>query len=199
MIDKYQVYCQGHVYCRSSFYQAHDHFKQGAYVIQTGKNVLKGDIDSGNWALSYLLSMYNQNKKDFLLPERPQIINKNSIPMEEILSKSCYMDEQNALFSTKRPIRNIIERGIQKNNLPYTANELRDLFGICNERFERPMNGIGNDRFKAMSAIGLANNKEWFCFPWLSSEKVEYYQLQLSYPIKVLEQLEKIIIFPCGQ
>ena len=66
------------------------------------------------------------------------------------------------------------------------------------ERFERPLAGAGNEIFKAMAAIGYANDKKVFCFPWLSKKRFESYHENLTDLLRTLDDLGQISIVPVG-
>ena len=86
---------EGYVYCKSRFYSAHDILSNDScYTFSQGINKLIGEIDSGNWAISYLISMYTYRREDFVLFEQPKIsINNNLFSLDELSEFSCYMDE----------------------------------------------------------------------------------------------------------
>ena len=50
----------GYVYCHSSFFDAEDVLEEKEFEFSSGINKLVGDIDSGNFAISYLISMYDK-------------------------------------------------------------------------------------------------------------------------------------------
>lgn len=98
---------EGYVHCRSNFYSAFDILSSGAgYHFSVGINKLIGEIDSGVWAISYLLSMYKYRKKDFVLFNQPVVaVNKDPISLNDLSQYTCYMDELYSLFSKKAPSR----------------------------------------------------------------------------------------------
>ncbi|MBP3300076.1 MAG: hypothetical protein J6M34_01065 [Clostridia bacterium] len=198
MKKEYIISCDGLVKCHSAFFEAHDGFQSEAYEFRKGRNILNGDIDSGAWAISYLLSMYHCRKKDFLLFEQPKILGESEEIMEEIMEKSCYMDPSFPLFSKRKSVRKLIEQGIKKSKSDFTSEGLKELFGLDDQRFERPLSQVGNERYQAMAAIGVAYGMEWFCFPWFSQKLVDYFQIRLKHTIKTLEQMGKVIIFPAN-
>lgn len=194
---EYRINCDCFVDCHSNFYKSSGAL--GAHTIHSGKNLLRGEIDSGVWELSYFLSMYHKRKKDFIRFDNPTVTkNGQEVPFEEILDKSCYMDKSDPLFGTKQTVRKLIEKGVKKSRCPLTAVEIQTLFHLDEQRLDRPISQVGNERFRAMAAIGVATGKEWFCFPWLSRKMVEHYGLQLSFAVYLLEQLNKNIVLPVG-
>lgn len=72
------------------------------------------------------------------------------------------------LFSTGKSVRKLIMQGIKKNKLDCTPDDIKALFELDDQRFERPVKCVGNERFRAMAAIGYAYGKQVYCFPWLS-------------------------------
>ena len=192
---------EGFVHCKSNFYSSHDILNYDTcYEFKLGVNKIIGEIDSGNWAISYLLSMYTHQPNDFVLFREPILtLNDKKVSINEISNISCYMDKIYPLFSDTRSVKSIIVQGLQHNQLNYTYEDIRNLFCIDCERFNKPLTGLGNEIFKAMAAIGFSYKKELFCFPWLSSKRFANYYENLTVVLKVLESLQKIVIMPTGK
>jgi hypothetical protein len=190
----------GFIHCQSNFYSSQDILQyETEYRFFKGINILHGEIDSGIWGISYLLSMYTYRKKDCMLLETPDIhANGKKFLMKDIQNASCYMDSCYPLFSHNKTIEKLIAKSIRRNNIMYSTEEIRNIFCIDKNRFGRPLDGVGNERFKAMAAIGFCNRKEIFCFPWLSKTRFEYYHLSMLDTMQILKELEKVIIVPIG-
>ena len=199
-ISNISIKNEGYVDCKSCFYSALDGLSNNlCYSFKPGINKLIGEIDSENWAVSYLLSMYVHRPKDFILFERPEVtVNGKIISLNELSEFACYMDKLYPLFSTSRSVKKQIIRGLKSSKLNCSYDDIKNLFQIDSERFERPLTGVGNEIFKAMAAIGFSYKKEIFCFPWLSSMRFEGYHLNLTYVLQTLEKLEKTVIVPIG-
>ena len=199
-ISNISIKNEGYVYCKSSFYSAQDSLSNySCYTFSPGINKLIGEIDSGNWAISYLLSMYKHRPEDFVLFEQPQIaVNNNWISLNELSEFSCYMDKLDPLFSTTNSVKEHIMQGLDHSKLNCSYDDIKNLFYIDSERFERPIKGVGNEIFKAMAAIGFSYKKEIFCFPWLSNRRFESYHENLTTLLQILEKLEKTVIIPVG-
>ena len=191
---------EGYVYCKSSFCSAQDCLSNDScYTFSPGINRLIGEIDSGNWAISYLLSMYKHRPEDFVLFEQPQVaINNKWISLNELSKFSCYMDNLNPLFSTTNSVKDHIVQGLAHSKLNCSYNDIKNLFCIDSERFGRPLQCVGNEIFKAMAAIGFSYKKEIFCFPWLSNRRFKSYHENLTALLQILENLEKTVIIPIG-
>ena len=199
-ISNISIKSEGYVYCKSSFYSAQDSLSDcSCYSFSRGINKLIGEIDSGNWAISYLMSMYKYRPKDFVLFEQPQIaVDNRCISLNELSEFSCYMDKLYPLFSTDNSVKEHIVQGLEHSKSNYTYNDIKNLFHIDSERFERPINGAGNEIFKAMAAIGFSYKKEIFCFPWLSDKRFNGYHENLTTLLQILKGLEKTVIIPVG-
>lgn len=202
-IESIEINNEGYIFCKSSFYTAHtglDHYT--TYHFHTGINKLIGDIDSGNWAISYVLSMYKYEKNKIgNVMTLPLIatVNNEQVNLSELWEYTCYLSRIYPLFSSKKTVKKMITHAIRKNNLTTTANDVRELFHINKERFERPLSGVGNEIYRAMAAIGYVNAKEVFCFPWLSMRRFEGYHGHMPDLLEILENLNKIVIVPIGK
>lgn len=194
------IFNDGYVMCKSDFYSAKDTLSPFEYHFTSGVNKLVGEIDSGVWGVSYLLSMYRHNREDFVLfKDCTVIVDDTTLALDEFSEYSCYMDAIYPLFNTKIPVNKLVEKAINSNKLECDAESIRELFCIDRERFMRPLSQLGNEKFKAMAAIGYANKKQVFCFPWLSHKRYTYYHENLQELIKILADLNKVVVLPVGK
>lgn len=200
-IEKICVKNGGYVHCRSGFYTVHDSLNyEKKFEFTVGVNKLIGEIDSHIWAVSYYLSMFKYRPKDFVLYKQLEVVvNDTTLPLNELLKYTCYMDKLYPLFSTKKSVRKLITQGIKKNKLNCTPEEIKDLFSLDDQRFERPVKYVGNERLLAMTAIGYVHGKQVFCFPWLSQARYNGFHGYMTESLKMLESLGKIAIVPVGE
>ena len=191
---------EGYVSCKSSFYSALDSLSHSlCFSFSPGINKLVGEIDSGNWAVSYLLSMYRHRPEDFVLFDPPKVVvNKKELSLNSFSRFSCYMDLSDPLFSFDGSLEGMIQKGLEENGLNYSPDDVRALFQIDADRFNRPLTAVGNEIFKAMAAIGYSYKKEFFCFPWLSNKRLKSYHENLTFALRMLENLGKTVILPVG-
>lgn len=189
----------GYIHCKSNFYSSQDILNSTSFNFGVGINKLIGEIDSGIWAISYLLSMYKHRPEDFVLFEQPKVtVNSQVISLNELSKFSCYMDKLDPLFSSNHSVKKLIMQGLYHSKLNCSCDDIKNLFYIDSERFERPLDGVGNEIFKAMAAIGFSYKKEIFCFPWLSNRRFESYHENLTTLLQILEKLGKTVIIPVG-
>lgn len=190
----------GYVECKSCFYSANDILNDQSFSFSSGINELTGEIDSGIWAVSYLMSMYSFAPKSFVLFDNAVIeVNGNNMPLGDFSRFSCYMDKCYPLFNSKKTVKSIVEAGIKKNKMQCSAEEIRNLFKIDAERFKRPLSGVGNEIFNAMAAIGYVNNKQVYCFPWFSEMRYGGYHNHIKELLKTLSQLGMTVVVPVGK
>lgn len=190
----------GYILCESNFYKTIDICDCFSYRFTPGVNVLRGEIDSGNWAVSYLLSMMPYKINSFTLFETSKIlIEKNEVDINKVANYSLYLDQSYPLFSDKRTINEIVSKALKQGNKSETPDDIRNLFHIDIERFNRRLGGVGNEVFKAMSAIGYCFSKDIFCFPWLSKKRFDSYHNHMEDLFSIIKSLNKIIILPLGK
>ena len=201
VIKKISISNDGFVYCKSRFYASRDVLNENQiYDFSVGINKLVGDIDSGNWAVSYLLAMHADKRKDFIVFNEPNIeVNGRETKLKDFLQYSCYMENSYPLFATKKSVEKLVSKGIEKNKLTTSPEEIRDFFHIDSQRFQRPLTGVGNEIFRAMAAIGHVHGKQVFCFPWLSQMMFDCYHGHMTDLLDILEKLEKVVILPIGK
>lgn len=197
----FKVQTSGYINCKSSFYTACDTLNDfNIYEFTKGVNRLYGEIDSGVWAISYLISMYQYDTKNCNIFS-PTMVQVNGLDctLSHLCEYSCYLDTIYPLFSSKKTIRQLVSHAIAHNSNIESTDIIREIFCIDKERFEQPISGVGNERFKCMAAIGYAYKKEIFCFPWLSTIRYHYYHENLTKVLQILEDLQKTIILPLGK
>lgn len=186
------------VHCQSRFYDIYANIEsKKLFEFSSGINILRDKMDSDVCAVSYLLSMYTHNPGDFILYDQPQIIlNGDFITLENLSQHSCYMDRSHPLFSSNETIRTMVSREIERNGNQCSLEQVRDIFCLDHQRFERPLRGVGHEIFRSMAAIGYAGGKELFCFPWLSMEVYIHYRRNISGLLEILEEIGKMAIVP---
>lgn len=201
-INTIHVQNEGYVCCKSCFFLSQDIIPSAdkIYFFSTGVQKLYGDIDSGVWAISYLLSMYKHRRDDFVLFEEPcACINDKTVSLNEVCDYTCYLDKIYPLFSSDDTIESLVKQGLEHQNHFCASDDVKNLFQLDDERFKRPLAGVGNEVFRAMAAIGYSYGKQVFCFPWLSKKRYSYYQPQLMILFEILTKLNKVIIVPTNQ
>lgn len=168
------------------------------YTFSPGVYILSGEIDSGNWAFSHSLC----NSGSALLKDESKIyFCKRLVSLREMNCYTCDLGSKpisKALQLIEPTVKTRIKRNLKKYNRNQTVEEIRKLFDIDPERFDRPIHCVGNELFHCNAAIGYTSNKTIFCFPWLSNLKYQYYYGHIKFICKRLSDLGGIVLLPAS-
>lgn len=199
-IKKIYISTHGYVKCKSCFYSSLDVISDGkTYCLSSGVNMMRGEIDSGVWAVSYLLSMYAHSPRDFVLFEPAEaLVDGKTIGLDALAERACYMDRLHPLFRSNASVRRLIAKGIHKSGSRLSVDEICDMFMLDDERSRRSLSACGNEDIQAMAAIAYAAGKEIYCFPWHSAERFDGYHLHMTWLLQYLEHLQMIAVVPIG-
>jgi len=188
----------GYILCQSSFYSVLDFIDNRAFDFKKGLNILEGEIDSGIFGISYLISMYETSLKKSSLFKCEAVVNEEIMPISKLSLYSCYLDKSYKLFSSKKKVGQSIRSSLKKSKMLYSEKDIYDMFQLSDFRISRTIAEMGNEKYNAMAAIAFCNAKEIFCFPWLSLMRYNALQERLDYLTRVLSSQGKTIIFPIG-
>lgn len=125
-----------------------------------GINILYCDIDFGGWAVSYVLSDMPTKKQFFELFDIK--FNGENVSLKELKKRSVYIDGTNKYFNKKITVRKQIERNIKKHKLDLTSEDVRKLFEIDSERYDREYTCVGNEIWRCLSAMAYTDMKSVF-------------------------------------
>lgn len=172
-----------------------------SYEFNPGVYVLQGEIDSGAWAYCYsLCKVYNQRKSDVLLDEETELYYMNDkVSLSFMKTKTCYLDNIKQHFYdeiSRKTVKQVVEKNLMINNNKKTAEEIRDIFDITSERYNRNLKCVGNEIFICKAAIGYSNDKMIYIFPWLSKKLTQYYMGHIEHVVDTLCKLNKIVLLP---
>lgn len=195
-INSIKININGYVSAKSDFYCVEDVLPNDEVALQNGVNMLEGGIDSGVFAVSYLISMYPKVNHRLLFSTPEALVDGVRVPLSKLAKRACYIDLSYPLFSSKKTVRTLVTLGLKKSKLRYSADEICEIFKMTPFRFDRPISGTGNERFKAMSAIGFSYGKEIFCFPWFSKYRYDRFKIHMKHLNDTLSSLGKMVIFP---
>ena len=144
--------------------------------------------------------MFDKVDKRFVFDPLTAMVNDTEMQLSELHKYSCYLDNsQYKLFSSSKTVKQLISQGLKKSKLPYSLNDICDIFQLSPDRIERPIKSTGNEGYQAMAAIGFSFGKQIFCFPWFSKTRYKTYKIRFEYLLKVLSEHEKIAILPLGE
>lgn len=134
-------------------------------------------------------------------------IDNKECSIEDIIRNSWYVGndlykyKSKGLFHNKpqfnkNTIREQIQNGIRCKNHETDFYTIQKMFDISNERVNRNIEFVSGERWKASVAIGYANGKRIFCYPWMNTKDIERLKEQLKKTVKCLVDTGCIVIIP---
>jgi hypothetical protein len=151
-----------------------------------------GDCGTGGWTLSYVLSgriNVGANGRIWL--------NGNAADQRMLIEQGCYVG--NGIvekgFLKGKSIRQQLLRGLKRNK-DFSFEEIVELFELAPSRLDRKIDQIGNERWSASAAVGLAHSKKVFCLPWLNDSWIKKLYPRIKQSVKILKSYGAIVIIP---
>ncbi|MCD9024090.1 ATP-binding cassette domain-containing protein [Cohnella silvisoli] len=174
-----------------------DYIKEFHYIFEKGKSYgIIGECGEGGWGLSYNLVGREHCKDGDIL------INQKTATMEDLKSISWYVGESTHnrwLFSNKS-ILSQLKNGVSNNQFKNrkSVEEIVDMFGLSKDRLKMKFEELGWEKWRTSIAIGFANGKQVFCFPWVSTGWINDLIMNsaIHICIDVLKKNGSIIILP---
>ncbi len=195
-------------------YSSREAFKKISCEINSS-NVygLIGEYGSGAWAFSECIGgrgescdgeIYINGEKasvDIKI-KNGQIANQNKlyITIKELYKSTCFIGEADIkdLLTVKKITAKIaIERALKISKLPYTVNEIKNMFFLTDGRFDRALRYTSAEIYRISIAIGFALGKEIFCYPWLNIN--QYMRTVDPRIMRILKKHNKIVLIPVSK
>ena len=152
------------------------------------------DFGCGSWGLVTCLGGRCEN------PDGEVLLNAQPIACSELLKYSCFISENvfNGINTSDNLLsaKECIEKALQISKISYSVQEIKIMFGLSDERFERNLNYVSGEIWRISMAVGFAYGKDIFCFPWLNERDVDRLYQPL---INILKKNGKIILIPSSQ
>ncbi len=117
------------------------------------------------------------------------------------IGNDLYSNKLGDIFHIKprlssRSIINQIENGIKKGKCNLDSRYIQDGFNLSSERIRRNIRYTSGERWKMSAAIGFANGKRLFCYPWLNSYDINHLSEQISATVNFLLSHDCIVLIP---
>lgn len=92
-----------------------------------------------------------------------------------------------------------LERALKSSNNTLSEKEVIEEFGLTVDRMCLPINKYSGESWRASAAIGYANKKKIFCYPWLDSVYLQHVLFTAYFfYVNKLKQKGCTIIIPAG-
>lgn len=185
-------------HCRGIACTSREGFVPVSCTLGAGKAVgLRSEFGGGAWALTTCIGGRAE-------PQRQQdgriLWNGQHVTNGELAVRACFVGErpeEHRLKCLYPTVRGCMERALKKSGLPYTAEEIRAMFGLTDARFDRRIDRIGSEIWLASMAIGFAGGKDLYCWPWMYGQFEHYLRVAKELGIlDLLRQHGKLVLIP---
>ena len=127
--------------------------------------------------------------------------------IEDVVSYSWYVGTDLSYYKSKslfhkrarinkNTIKEQIQYGIRTKKTELDFYTIQKMFDVSSERITRNIEFVSGERWKASAAIGYANGKKIFCYPWMNTKEIERLKDQTKKTIKCLIDNGCIVIIP---
>lgn len=188
------------VECRSLTFQSRESFLPITYEFKPG-NVygLISDFGCGSWGFTTCVG--GRSSKQY---SGKILANETEIAANELAKYSCFVSENiytelNLEQELSTP-RECIERALSISLQPYSVDQIKSLFCLSDDRFERPLAYVSGEIWFISIAINFALGKEIFCYPWLNARDIARFEIAYRHGIiKSIKDAGKIVLVPSSQ
>lgn len=159
------------------------------FTFTSGCNVMKGNYDKGCWTISYAIATC----KKFSYK------NSNEISIKKLKERSYYIGnipKNLRIFYKINTVEQLIRRGIKKSKTDLSYEWIVSSLQLEPMMLKKSLLDTGKEIWIYSVAIGLANGKKIFCFPWLSNNDLKGQSSQIDMIARIVKKLEFIAILP---
>ena len=89
-----------------------------------------------------------------------------------------------------------LKKALRKHKSMLTYEELVDKLGLSACRLTRPIDRTSRECWRVTAAIGLAENKKIFCFPWMTNREFEILPYAVCMMGKLIAANGGILLIP---
>lgn len=147
---------------------------------------------AGAWVLSYLLAGQVKQDSGYIFAN-----NGSLLTQAQLKQSSCYVGDiiyRRNRFGIKYypTVRQLLEEDPKMNE--EAVQSVVEELELSSSRLDRPLHQVSNERWNATVAIGLAQGKSIFCFPYLDNDWKERLRVRLETCAEVLRKKQSIMI-----
>lgn len=195
-LDQYQNAAN----CKTDQQSSRESFFKISYRFRKG-NVygLVSDFGCGSWGLTTCLGgRGDQNDSGKVL------LNGQKVKSQQLSQYAAFVAERviPEVNSTGalRSARECIGDALRLSGQAFTPEEIKSLFGLSDERFDRPLAQTSGEIWPISIAIQFALGKDIFCFPWMNMHDISRFRgLWDMGIIQYLRESQKIVLVPTSQ
>jgi hypothetical protein len=179
-------------------YLVFEKLRDFSYAFTFGKSyLLDSGLGEGGWALSWIIG--GEFDADF-----GTITCDNLKYNKDERKKDAWCVRHSSVktrkFSFNDPtVQEQIQHGFKTVSGQYlkSEHEIINRFHLTPERYSRPLRQLSHEAWRASCAIGLANGKKIFCFPYIEPEFIEkFYEIWLKEMLDLLKESGALVLLP---
>ncbi|MBW7474564.1 hypothetical protein K0T92_07385 [Paenibacillus oenotherae] len=180
----------------SNYGQMRDLCHDFSYTFSSGRAYgIICECGAGGWGLSYALS-----GRGVVIDGQVQLDDK-PLDQKTLQRVACYVGEEErtrGLLGWYRSIsvKKQIIKGLSDSNVSLSYDQIIHNFGLTPERINHKFAGIGNERWNASAAIGMARGSILYCFPWLNSDFITRLRPRIEAIVREAKKQDGIVLIP---
>lgn len=187
-------------YSSASLFQSKESFLRITYEFKPG-NVygLISDFGCGSWGFANCIG--GRTSKHYT---GKILLNGIDICADKLQMLSCFVAEKSFtdldLPFESLTVKECIAKALAISSKPYSTEQIKAMFSLTDERFERPLSYVSGEIWQISLAIGFSLGKQIFCYPWLNERDIKRFDTACDLGIiKILKENGSIIIVPSSQ
>lgn len=171
-----------------------------SYTFTPGIYALTGQIDNGGWAFTYALS--SSCKNDFVLFSKAQYyVDNTPVTLEMLRNITCTLGESKHRYYSKlaflnEPCGKYLKKALKRNDSGWTYEELVERLELSEGRLRAPFEHTSREGWRISAAIGLAENKKIFCYPWFTNNGFKGMENAVQTTGKLITEKGGVLLIP---
>lgn len=186
--------------CISALATSKESFLPITYEINSGKIYgFVSDFGCGSWGLATCIG-----GRGYLNASGTLLFNGKAVSPKYLESISSFVPEIPITLlggaNSEITAKECIEKALYLSQIQYTVDNIKKIFHLTDNRFNRPISCVSGEIWLISLAINFSLGKEIYCFPWMNHRTISI-AITLS-KIGVLDHLKangKIVIIPSNQ
>jgi len=179
--------------CKTHTYSSRESFYQISEVFEFGKSYgIISDYGMGSWGLTTSLCGKGEDYSGQIYVD------------DKLVEYTYFKDKSMQVFqnvfdeipnSDNLSVREHIAYALNYSGIKYKPDDIKTMFGLTDERFERTLNLVGIELWRISIAIGFALDKDIYIFPWLNKSDLKIFTFDQK-PTDLLLKNNKLVIVP---
>lgn len=177
-----------------------DSFPATTYTFQSGKVYrLTSDFGCGSWGMvSCIGGRGNAEPSGKIMLNDVEVDAQTLKKYSGFIAESIFPDVNTA--DDLCTAHECIHRALNISGLNYSTNEIKSIFHLSDNRFDRPLNQVSGEIWFISVAILFSLNKDIFCFPWLNMRNFFRFETMNEFGIiDFLKKRKKLVLIPTSR